>query len=94
MNRAGMKLNCHLEGDSALDFERLAMTLKIGNFAPGKPKQQATLVGAMLLVMDAALTEFAEKTGRRYPELAELLESAGVKRTEVARLLGEEAVTE
>lgn len=89
-----MKLNCHLEGDSALDFERLAMTLKVSNFAANRPKQQATLVSAMLLVMDAALAEFAQKTGRRYPELAELLESAGVKRTDVARLLGEEVVAD
>ncbi|MDR8878071.1 hypothetical protein [Burkholderia multivorans] len=89
MDQPVMKLSCHLEGDSALDFERVAMMLKVSKFAPNRPKQQSTLVSAMLLLTDAVMAEFAQRTGRRYPELAELLESAGVKRADIARLLQE-----
>jgi len=88
MGNEAIKVNCVLEGDSAIDFERLAMEFKIGQYAGTRPKQQAAMIGAAMLVLDANKQKCAAATGKRYPTLVELLEFAGIQRGDINKVLG------
>lgn len=83
-----MKISCVLIGDCAIDFERLSMVLKVGQYGMSRPKQQAAMIGAAMLVLDATQRAYAKETGKRYPSLAELLEFAGIARTDINKLVG------
>lgn len=89
-----LKVSCLLEGDSAIDFERLSMVFKAQNHAPSKPKQQAVMVSAALLALDAVLLKFADETGKRYPSLDEVLNFAGCRKVDVEKLLNGGSTTD
>ncbi|MDH0342095.1 hypothetical protein [Chromobacterium haemolyticum] len=82
-----LKIACVLEGDSAIDFERLSMVLKSQNYAQNRPKQQAVMVGASLLVLDSMMRRYSDETGKRYPTIEEVLEYAGCREIDVATVL-------
>lgn len=88
MSNDALKVNCVLDGDSAIDFERLAMEFKIGQYAGTRPKQQAAMIGAAMLVLDAMKQRCVAATGKRYPTLAELLEFSGIQRNDINKVLG------
>ncbi|MCM3609160.1 hypothetical protein M4D49_27120 [Cupriavidus pauculus] len=94
MSAETLKVSCVLEGDNAIDFERLSMVFKTQSRAPNRPKQQALMVSASLLALDAVLRKFAEEKGKRYPSLAEVLEFAGCRRADVEKLLNGETAPE
>lgn len=88
MSKDVMKINCVLEGDSVIDFERLSMVLKVGQYKETRQKQQAAIIGAALLILDASKQKYTLETGKRYPTLVELLEYAGIARPDINELLG------
>lgn len=88
MSNDVMKIGCSLEGDSAIDFERLSMVLKAGQYGVTRPKQQAAMIGAAMLVLDATKQQCTQTTGKRYPTLAEVLEFAGIAKSDINKLLG------
>lgn len=88
MSNEMLKIGCLLEGDSAIDFERLSMVLKVGQYGSTRPKQQAAMIGAAMLVLDATKQKCTEMTGKRYPTLVELLEFAGIAKSDINKLLG------
>ena len=61
MNTETMKINCLLEGDSAIDFERLSMEFKGNLYRFNRQKQQAAMVGAAMLVLDASYYQVLEQ---------------------------------
>lgn len=73
-----VRIACTLEGDSAIDFERLLMELKVQQMAPTKQKQHAMLVAVALLVLDACKRSYSSESGKRYPSVEEVLRFAGV----------------
>lgn len=87
MGRQTLKISCVLEGDSALDFERLHVTFQVGATRTGRAKQQALLIEAAMLVMEATLTRHTVETGRRYPALADVMRSAGCSEAVIQGLL-------
>lgn len=82
-----LKIACVLEGDSAIDFERLSMVFKSQNYAQNRAKQQAVLVGASMLILDAMMQRYTVETGKRYPSIEEVLEFAGCRAQDVANVL-------
>lgn len=88
MSNEALKVSCVLEGDSAIDFERLAMEFKVGQYAGTRPKQQAAMIGVAMLVLDASKQKCTAATGKRYPTLVELLEFAGIQRNDINKVLG------
>ncbi len=87
MHADNLKIGCTLEGDNAIDFERLSMVFKMPSRAPTKQKQQALMIGASLLALDAAMRKYSEETGKRYPSLEEVLMFAGCRPPDVDKLL-------
>lgn len=88
MGSEALKISCVLEGDSAIDFERLAMEFKVGQYAETRPKQQAAMIGVAMLVLDAGKQKCMAATGKRYPTLVELLEFTGIRRNDINKVLG------
>ncbi len=82
-----LKISCWLDGDTSIDFERMALVLKASQYAKSRPRQQSILVAASILVLDAAMKKFTEASGKRYPTIVELLEFAGVSKQDIVRLL-------
>lgn len=86
MQSDNVKISCNLEGESALDYEKLSMLLKIQSLAPNRPKQQAFLISAALLALDASMTRLCEATGQRYASLEEVLKYAGCRAPDIEKL--------
>jgi len=93
MRNDSVRISCLLEGSSAIDFDRLAVTFKPGDLGFTKAKTQAWLLGAALLLLDQKTSEFVIRTGRRYPKLDELLIEAGCRPEDVKAVLGGSSVT-
>lgn len=83
-----LKVSCALEGDSAIDFERLLMEFNVKQYAGTRPKQQAAILSAALLVLDATKRNYTVSTGTRYPTLVDLLTFVGIPRSDVNKALG------
>lgn len=88
MRRMDLKVSCLLEGDRAIDFERLSMEFNAGQYRLSRSKQQAAMIGAAMLVMDATKQKCTAATGKRYPTLEELLVFAEVEQRDICNLLG------
>jgi hypothetical protein len=89
-----LKLSCQLEGDSARDYERLAMVFRPQNYASSRPKQQAVMASAALLALDALLRRYEAETGERYPDLVKILEYAGCRATDIKKALNLQAAAD
>lgn len=87
MNAETLKVSCILEGDSAFDFERIAMVLKVQTYAQNRQKQQAVMVSASMLAFDALIRRFIEETGKRYPTMDEVLSFAGCRESDIDNVL-------
>lgn len=83
-----IRVGCVLEGDSAIDFERLVMECKVATYASTRPKQQSLLISVALLVLDSGKRSCAAKTGERYPSIEEVLRFHEVSEKDIVRLLG------
>lgn len=92
MGAETLKIACVLEGDSAIDFERLSMVFKSQNYANNRPKQQAVMIGAAMLVLDAMMQRCSAETGKRYPSIEEVLEYAGCRTADVDKVLNKAIV--
>ena len=88
MSNEALKISCYLEGDRAIDFERLSMEFKAGQYKLSRSKQQAAMIGASMLVMDAIRQKCTQATGKRYPTLTELLVFAEIPQRDINNLLG------
>ncbi|NMX77767.1 hypothetical protein HBO23_32890 [Pseudomonas sp. WS 5532] len=88
MNNGSLKVQCMLEGDSAIDFEKCQVLLKIPSIASGRQKQQSLTIAAALLALDAVLQRFQVEKGERYPAIDELLQYAGCRPADIDKLLG------
>lgn len=88
MSNEALKVSCVLEGDRAIDFERLSMEFKAGNYKASRSKQQAAMIGAAMLVLDSVKQKCAHETGKRYPTLVEVLAYAQVPNSDINCLIG------
>lgn len=88
MSNEALKISCYLEGDRAIDFERLSMEFKAGQYKLSRSKQQSAMIGASMLVMDAIRQKCTQATGKRYPTLIELLVFAEIPLRDINNLLG------
>ena len=88
MSNEALKISCVLEGDRAIDFERLSMEFKAGQYKLSRSKQQAAMIGAAMLVMDSIKQKCTQATGKRYPTLVELLVFAEIPQRDISNLLG------
>lgn len=88
MSNEALKISCILEGDRAIDFERLSMEFKAGQYKLSRSKQQSAMIGAAMLVMDATKQKCTQATGKRYPTLVELLVYAEISPQDINNLLG------
>lgn len=88
MGKEITKISCIIEDDCSIDFERLSMVFKVGQYASNRQKQQSVMIGAAMLVLDATKQKCTDATGKRYPTLVELLEFAGIAQQDINKLLG------
>jgi hypothetical protein len=88
MGNESHKVSCLLEGDSAIDFERLSMVFKVAQYGQNRPKQQAIMIGVAMLVLDAVKQQCVQQTGKRYPSLIEVLKFIGISDSDIHKALG------
>ena len=87
MNAENVKISCTLTGDSAIDFERLSVMFKVQGLASTRQEQQAMMIRASLLALDASTRKCSEATGKRYPRLEEVLDWNGCSVKDIQKLL-------
>ena len=87
MQEENLKISCNLEGESARDYEMMALLFKIQNIAPNRSKQQSLLISAALLALNALADRYSDNTGNRYGALEEVLKFGGCRAQDIEKLL-------
>ena len=87
MQDENMKISCNLEGESARDYEMMALLFKVQNIAPNRSKQQSLLISAALLALNALADRYSDNTGNRYGALEDVLKFGGCRVSDIEKLL-------